>query len=58
MSRPTDKTQPPRAASGAGSRADAKPGRDEPGKDTFGRFIGTLARLEGGAGRKGRGAGR
>jgi hypothetical protein len=58
MSRPTDKTPPPQAASGPGRSPPAKPGCGERGSETFGRFLGTLARLEGRAGGKSREPGR
>jgi hypothetical protein len=58
MSRPSDKTPPPRAASGPGRSPSGKPKQGERGSETFGRFLGTLARLEGRAGGKAREPGR
>lgn len=52
MTRSSDKKPSPSTASGAGRAPDRKPGRSA-STEAFGRFVGTLARLEGGKLQKG-----
>ncbi len=57
MTRSGEKTPSPSASSGAGANRAPKPaGGGRVTTETFGRFIGALARLEGGgSGRRGKG---
>ena len=57
MTRPNEKTPPPAPASGAGKGPERKPGRNAAGQEAFGRFIGTLARLESGQDHQGKAKG-
>jgi len=54
MTRSNDKKPPPSASSGAGRAPDRKPGRNAASTEIFGRFVGNLARLEGGGDQKGK----
>jgi hypothetical protein len=54
MTRSNDKKPPPAVSPGAGRAPDRKPGRGAVTTETFGRFVGNLARLEGGGDRKGK----
>lgn len=53
MTRSGEKKPSPPPSSGAGRGASQKPGR-APSTEAFGRFVRTLARLEGGSSRPGR----
>ena len=50
-----EKKPTPPKSSGSGRSPQQQPGRAPANTETFGRFLRNLARLEGGAGRAGRG---
>jgi hypothetical protein len=54
MTRSNDKKPPPSGSPGTGRAPDRKPGRSVVNSETFGRFVGNLARLEGGGDQKGK----